>query len=1168
MEILKTFSIRVTMKISAPPMIIFAVIITSLYFVPVFAQEMPAITAEERLYPNMEYRLANIYWDSMSEMAENNSYPAGIESDRIRVILEMASDTAPVPNDLGIDIELSYGYLVQATVPIENLGLVASDENVNIVRLPSMPILDDTNAVSNSHSRGTISQGVSIINSEALNHAGYTGTGVNVAIIDSGFDVRNPEIAQRIAGPVSGLEVRGNHGTAVAEIVLDVAPDASLYLYDGLLSVVGFLHLVDRILDLENTDVISMSQTWTNSQKPTIGKMMEQKIDETRERGILWVNSVGNYAERHWQGKFVDARGDGRHDFSPNDQWLDIEVGAGDTLIVDLTWWEHPDANFDLYLYSQDNTELESSKNIQPYYSPSESIEYYSPSDATVRITINSKSNLNNVDLSLFSTHVLEHSVPDSSFGLPADARGSLTVGATRNGNLEAYSSRGPTHDGRIKPDIVAPTCVITSSIGTFCGTSSSAPYASGAAALLVQKYPDATADQIHLLLEATVHDRHEKSNRDGTGRLDLGMFANADILAAYNGDENCTANQTCFFPSVLKIDPGHAVTWTNADTEMIHILGDDMDSGVLYRGQSYSKTFSQDGTYAYHDSEHPWARGTVIVGTGTSLPEFVSSAITGPNQVTIKFSKPVAASLSDFGNLQITGQNFYRNITHITGSDTSEITATFDGMPVGTGATGTFHNILYSQNPSEDVADGQPAELESVSIRSVPVSGFAAPGDDIILEFEASEKIINVLTSINGNAASAVNTGANRWSASSTAGDFTSMVKFMITFEDAAGNKNTVSSTTDGSSIHPKQQNTLTGMVFADHNANGIWNVGEPGIGTVVSVLTMPPLQAAAGSSGAYRFSDPPHGIQTVYVTIPDGFEPSPGTAFYRNVQIDGRTVVDFALVPINTPVTGTLKVHVTSGNAPVDSALVRVETTLPRIGLTDGNGLYTFEDVLPGTYRILAVSGDHNPSSYVVEVTAGQTAQASIDLSPRKAPATGTISGTVKSILGDPIPSARITIMADPVQNVTADASGTFAFSGIRPGTYDVSVMAPNYMAASKTVTVIAGQSNLLELQMAPVPDMLGTSSITIISFYDQNDDQVRNTGERAIRDVQVTLFGPHRYTNGITYLTDTDGTVTFASLISETYYILAYHDGSLKSDKIDLGDGQAEIIGIGFK
>ena len=101
------------------------------------------------------------------------------------------------------------------------------------------------------------------------------------------------------------------------------------------------------------------------------------------------------------------------------------------------------------------------------------------------------------LDLTVFSFYNdLEYASAASSLMDPAPAHGAYTVGAVHrtawplsSPPVESYSSRGPTNDGRLKPDIVAPdgTTSMTYGFGGAFGTSFSAPTVAGAAALLVE---------------------------------------------------------------------------------------------------------------------------------------------------------------------------------------------------------------------------------------------------------------------------------------------------------------------------------------------------------------------------------------------------------------------------------------------------------------------------------------------------------------------------------------------------------------------------------------------------------------------------------------------------------------------------------------------------------
>ena len=95
-----------------------------------------------------------------------------------------------------------------------------------------------------------------------------------------------------------------------------------------------------------------------------------------------------------------------------------------------------------------------------------------------------------------------------TTVGTPASAKNCLSVGAVTNGvngsnAMASFSSRGPTADGRIKPDIVAPGVSVISASGdashgsnncatkSLSGTSMAAPTAAGGATLLRQYFTD-----------------------------------------------------------------------------------------------------------------------------------------------------------------------------------------------------------------------------------------------------------------------------------------------------------------------------------------------------------------------------------------------------------------------------------------------------------------------------------------------------------------------------------------------------------------------------------------------------------------------------------------------------------------------------------------------------
>ena len=116
----------------------------------------------------------------------------------------------------------------------------------------------------------------------------------------------------------------------------------------------------------------------------------------------------------------------------------------------------------------------------------------------------------------------------------PGNSEAVITVGSTHREKAHAYgvsffSSRGPTGDGRAKPDLVAPGEKIVSLIPgglkeTMDGTSMAAPHVSGAAALLLARYPELIGrpTRVKEILCATATDLGRERYFQGRGMVDI----------------------------------------------------------------------------------------------------------------------------------------------------------------------------------------------------------------------------------------------------------------------------------------------------------------------------------------------------------------------------------------------------------------------------------------------------------------------------------------------------------------------------------------------------------------------------------------------------------------------------------------------------------------------
>lgn len=111
----------------------------------------------------------------------------------------------------------------------------------------------------------------------------------------------------------------------------------------------------------------------------------------------------------------------------------------------------------------------------------------------------------------------------------PADAESILAVGSVNSGNtVSGFSGRGPTADGRIKPDVVAQgesvTWAIagTTSVSLANGTSLATPLVAGGAALVREAHPEWTVAQVREALMSTADKAATPDNNYGSGRINV----------------------------------------------------------------------------------------------------------------------------------------------------------------------------------------------------------------------------------------------------------------------------------------------------------------------------------------------------------------------------------------------------------------------------------------------------------------------------------------------------------------------------------------------------------------------------------------------------------------------------------------------------------------------
>ena len=434
-----------------------------------------------------------------------------------------------------------------------------------------------------------IENSVPYVGTEIPRIDGFDGTGIKIAVIDTGVDFNHPDLLGwgkdgKVIGGYNFVQENqlpmdsNGHGTKVAGIIaadgnlVGVAPKAKILAYkvsedgEGVSSELISGAIEKAIEDEADIINISLGVNRTNSK-------MDNAVNYALEKGIFVVTAAGN------DGPELKTIG------SPGRNFESLTVGATynnmtSSLIATLEIDEIQYTVIPMVGSSKTNEPI-TGKIIFGGYGKNSDLENLDVKDAILIVErgSNVKDELlffsikemnaakagakalivyNNEPGIFLGELIHEFSGPEYIPQIPVVSidreEGLEIIEKIENESsgimqlfynpdfIAHFSSRGPVSPFYIKPDMVAPGAYInTTQIGSTynftSGTSFAAPHVSGAAALLLQKNPNLENHELKSLLVTTVkpvsnaYGKEFSIHESGSGRLDIANAHNAKLI-------------------------------------------------------------------------------------------------------------------------------------------------------------------------------------------------------------------------------------------------------------------------------------------------------------------------------------------------------------------------------------------------------------------------------------------------------------------------------------------------------------------------------------------------------------------------------------------------------------------------------------------------------------
>ena len=386
-------------------------------------------------------------------------------------------------------------------------------------------------------------------------NSGANGAGIKLGIISDSVDylgnsIGNGELPPAFAVVPGRSGFGSGEGTAMAEVIHDLAPGAELWFATGTAGIASF---ADSILQLRSRGCqIILDDVTYSAESPFQDDVIAQAVNQVVTNGALYLSAAGNGgslkkgSSSNWEGDFADGGAAGAplpsgrvHGFGARN-YNSIASNSNPGL-VSLHWsdeWETSGNDYDLYILNNNGTAIVAAStnpqdgNDRPYEAVfaqiGERVVVWKASSAAPRYLRLScvggrfeNATAGNIPGHAGTAYCLTVAASDASLAYPNPFTGAASVSErSADGPRKRFynADSTPISPGNFlasggtnvpKPDLTAAEGVATSVPGfaPFYGTSAAASHAAAIAALVWSRRTDWTATQVRTMLQGSCID-------------------------------------------------------------------------------------------------------------------------------------------------------------------------------------------------------------------------------------------------------------------------------------------------------------------------------------------------------------------------------------------------------------------------------------------------------------------------------------------------------------------------------------------------------------------------------------------------------------------------------------------------------------------------------------